>query len=108
MFPVLNMADQDITVRETSGTNQTIDLLDKEKGLVAMTLSSDRQPLRYVAAAKSGNDTLMISGQNEYILDLKNLGKNGSFPGLYVHKEGMWLFQKENIEWHCFFSQSLE
>ena len=88
MFPVLNMANQDITVREISGTNQTIDILNKEKGLVAMTLSNDRPPLKYVAVAKSGNETLLISGQKQYILDLKKLGKDGSFPGLYVHKEG--------------------
>ena len=88
MFPVLNMAEQDITVRETSGTNQTIDILNKEKGLVAMTLSFDRPPLRYVAVAKTGNESLMISGQREYTLDLKKLGKDGSFPGLYVYKEG--------------------
>ena len=88
MFPVLNMAEQDITVRETSGTNQTIEILNKEKGLVAMTLSYDRPPLRYVAVAKVGNESLMISGQREYTLDLKKLGKDGSFPGLYVHKEG--------------------
>ena len=86
------MADQDITVREISGTKQTIDILNKEKGLVAMTLSKERPPLKYVAVSKSGSDKLLISGQKEYVLDLKTLGNVGSFPGLYVHKEGMILF----------------
>lgn len=89
MFPVLNMADQDITVRETSGTNQTIEILNKEKGLVAVTLSNDRSPLTYVAVAKTGNDTLMVSGQKVYILNLKTLGTDDSFLGLYVTKEGI-------------------
>lgn len=88
MFPVLNMADQDITVREISGTNQTIDILNKEKGLVAMTLSDGIPPLKYIALPKSGSERLLISGQKEYVLDLKQLGNVGSFPGLYVHKEG--------------------
>ncbi len=90
MFPVLNMADQDITVLETSGTNQTIDILNKEKGLVAMTLSDERAPLKYVAFTKGGKEQLLISGEREYILDLKQLGNVGSFPGLYVHKEGLY------------------
>ena len=88
MFPVLNMADQDITVQEISGTNQTIDILNKEKGLVAMTLSDGRPPLRYIAVTKGGKERLLISGQREYVLDLKQLGNVGSFPGLYVHKDG--------------------
>ena len=86
-FTVINKADKNITISDSTGTwKMDFPVENEDRPQVAMTYNKDKV-LRFNASSKDGKEQLLLNGMTEFVLD-PSMAQN--FKGFVVHREGSY------------------
>ena len=97
MFISPNIVDEDVTLEETTGTGQKIDIQKNDMAQFTVATAGKADSPKFKAYTKENNTELMVNGQKVYTADPSDSSAPMGVTSLVIHKECKLSYPISNI-----------